>query len=82
MKYHTNHVIIKIGRISAPGTSSNKDRIPTQRNIKRQAAIPTISRRSPIIGKSKIAATYSLTSSITQIVRKINSFSEKTKYLW
>ena len=81
IKYHINHVMIKMGRMSAPGTNSNKDMIPTQRNIAIQAIIPTMSRISPIIVTSKTATTYSLTSNNTHIMREINSSSVKTKYL-
>jgi hypothetical protein len=79
-KYHNNHVMMKIGRISAPGTSSNKDTIPIQRNITRQAIIPTTSSTSPTTGKSKTAATYSLMSSTIQSISENNSTSLKTKY--
>jgi len=79
-KYHNNHVMMKIGKISAPGTSSNKDTIPIQRNITKQAIIPTKSSTSPTTGKSKTAATYSLMSSTIQSVSENNSTSLKTKY--
>ena len=79
-KYHTSHVMMKIGRMSAPGTSSNKDTIPIQRNITRQAIIPTTSNMSPTTGKSKTAATYSLMSNTIQSMRENNSTSSKTKY--
>jgi len=81
IKYHINHVMIKMGRMSAPGTNSNKDMIPTQRNIARQAIIPTMSRISPTMVTSRTTTTYSLTSNNTHIMRKINSSSVKTKYL-
>ena len=73
--------MMKIGRMSAPGTSSNNDTIPTQRNITRQAIIPTMSRRSPTIGRSRIVTIYSLMSSTIQTMRKSNSSSVKMKYL-
>jgi hypothetical protein len=79
-KYHASHVMMKIGRMSAPGTSSNKDTIPIQRNITRQAIIPTTSSMSPTTGKSKTAATYSLMSSSIQSMSENNSTSLKTKY--
>lgn len=72
--------MMKIGRMSAPGTSSNKDTIPTQRNITKQAIIPTTSRKSPTTGRSKIATIYSLTSNTMQITRKSNSYSVRIKY--
>jgi len=71
---------MKIGRMSAPGTSSNKDMIPTQRNMKRQAIIPTTSRISPTRGISKIATIYSLMSNIIQTIREIDSSSVKITY--
>jgi hypothetical protein len=79
-KYHTNHVMMKIGRMSAPGTSSNKDTSPIQRNITKQAIIPTTSNTSPTTGKSKTAATYSLMSNTKQSMSENNSTSLKTKY--
>jgi len=79
-KYHASHVMMKIGRMSAPGTSSNKDTIPIQRNITRQAIIPTTSNTSPTTGKSKTAATYSLMSNTKQSMSENNSTSLKTKY--
>ena len=79
-KYHTNHVMMKIGRMSAPGTSSNKDTIPIQRNITRQAIIPTTSSMSPTTGMIKTAATYSLMSNTIQSMSENNSTSLKTKY--
>ena len=79
-RYHTSHVMMKIGRMSAPGTSSNKDIIPIQRNITRQAIIPTTSSTSPTTGKSKTAATYSLMSNTIQSTSENNSTSLKTKY--
>jgi hypothetical protein len=79
-RYHTSHVMMKIGRMSAPGTSSNKDTIPIQRNITRQAIIPTTSNMSPTTGKSKTAATYSLMSNTIQSTSENNSTSLKTKY--
>jgi len=79
-RYHTSHVMMKIGRMSAPGTSSNKDTIPIQRNITRQAIIPTTSNMSPTTGMSKTAATYSLMSNTIQSMSENNSTSLKTKY--
>jgi hypothetical protein len=79
-KYHTSHVMMKIGRMSAPGTSSNKDTSPIQRNITKQAIIPTTSSTSPTTGKSKTAATYSLMSNTKQSMSENNSTSLKTKY--
>ena len=79
-KYHTNHVMIKIGNMSAPGTSSNKDRNPIQRNITRQAIIPTTSSISPTTGMVRTTATYSLMSKTTQSMRENNSTSLNTKY--
>ena len=70
----------KIGRISAPGTSSNKDTIPIQRNIKRQATIPATSSKSPIPGTAKTATIYSLTSRTRQRMSESNSTLLKTKY--
>ena len=72
--------MMKIGRMSAPGTSSNKDTTPTQRNMTRQAKIPTRSSKSPTTGMSKIATKYSLMSNVIQTMSEINSFSVKTKY--
>jgi len=79
-KYHVSHVMMKIGRMSAPGTSSNKDISPIHRNMARQAMSPTMSRMSPTTGRSRTATIYSLTSSIMQITRKSNSSPVKTKY--
>jgi len=79
-KYHTSHVMMKMGRMSAPGTSSNKDTIPIQRNNTRQAIIPTTSNMSPTTGMSKTAATYSLMSNTIQSMSENNSTSLKTKY--
>ena len=79
-RYHTSHVMMKIGRMSAPGTSSNKDTIPIQRNITRQAIIPTTSNMSPTTGMSRTAATYSLISNTIQSMSENNSISLKTKY--
>jgi len=79
-KYQASHVMMKIGRMSAPGTSSNRDTSPIQRNIARQAIIPTTSSMSPTTGKSKTAATYSLMSSTIQSMSENNSTSVKTKY--
>ena len=72
--------MMKIGKMSAPGTSSKKDTIPTQRNITRQAIIPTTSSISPTTGMSKMATTYSLMSNNIQTMSEINSFSVKMKY--
>ena len=79
-RYHANQVIMKIGRTSAPGTSSNKLIIPIQRKIKRQATIPTISSISPITGIIKLAAMYSLMSNSRHNMRENNSTPLKMKY--
>ena len=71
---------MKIGKMSAPGTNSNKDTIPTQRNMTRQARIPTISSKSPTAGNSKIATKYLLMSNVMHTMSEINSFSVITKY--
>jgi len=47
------HVIIKIGKISAPGTSSTNANNPTHPNIKKLTNIPAISRKSLNKGKNK-----------------------------
>ena len=72
--------MMKIGKMSAPGTSSKKVMTPIHRNIKRQATIPTISNISPIKGMIKTAAIYSLMSSTIQNMSENNSTSLKTKY--
>ena len=74
------HVKIKIGKISAPGTSSIIEIKPTQPNIKKLAKIPAKSRKSPNNGSNRIAAMYSLTSKSTQMLRNNSSISEKTMY--
>jgi len=79
-RYHANQVIMKIGRTSAPGTSSNKLITPIQRKIKRQATIPTISSISPITGIIKLAAMYSLISNSRHSMRENNSTPLKIKY--
>ena len=79
-RYHANQVIMKIGRTSAPGTSSNKLTTPIQRNIRRQATIPTISNISPITGIIKTAAMYSLISNSRHSMRENNSTPLKMKY--
>ncbi len=73
--------MMKMGKMSAHGTSSKREMIPTQRNMTRLAIIPTMSRKSPTLGKSRIATMYSLTSRTAQIIRKSNSSSAKMKYL-
>ena len=80
MRYQINQVMMKMGRISTPGISSNKDMIPIKRNMTKQATIPIMSSRSPTKGRSRTANTYSMTSSITQIARVSNSYSVNTKY--
>ncbi len=80
-RYQTNQVIIKIGKISNPGTSSSKDMNPIKRNMAKQVTNPTTSRKSPINGSNKTAAMYSLTSRITQIINERSSVSVKTTYL-
>lgn len=79
-KYHTNHVMMNIGRMSAPGTSSNRDTSPIQRKITRQAIIPATSNISPTTGMIKTAVIYSLMSNTTQSMSENNSTSLKTKY--
>ncbi len=72
--------MMKMGRMSTPGTSSNNDMIPIKRNIAKQAIIPVMSKKSPTMGRSRIANMYSLMSNIIQIARVSNSYSVKTKY--
>ena len=72
--------MMKIGRMSAPGTSSNKDINPIQRKITRQAIIPATSSISPTTGMIRTAAIYSLMSKTTQSMRENNSTSLNTKY--
>ncbi|MCW4053261.1 MAG: hypothetical protein NWE78_08670 [Candidatus Bathyarchaeota archaeon] len=79
-KYHRTHVIMKIGRTSAPGTNSNTDTIPIHRNIKRQATIPATSSTSPITGTANTATIYSLMSKTKQRMSASNSTLLKTKY--
>ena len=79
-KYHINHVMMKIGNTSAPGTSSTKENNPIQRKIKMQNSIPTTSNKSPANGIIKTAAAYSITSNIMQNTSEMNSISVKTKY--
>ena len=81
VKYHMIHVIIKIGKMSAPGTSSINVTNPTHPNIRTLANIPAISRMSPNKGNNRIASIYSLTSRIMQTLRNNNSISVKIKYL-
>ncbi len=79
-RYQISQVMMKVGRMSKPGTSSNNDTIPIKRNIAKQATIPIMSRKSPTMGRSRIANMYSLMSSIMQTTRVSNSYSVKTKY--
>jgi len=79
-RYQINHVKMKMGRMSAPGTSSNRDTTPTQRNMTKQATIPTMSRKSPTTGRSKSVTIYSLMSNTMQTTRENNSFWVRTKY--
>lgn len=72
---------MKIGKISAPGTSSSIATNPIHLNIKKLANIPAKSRISPNTGNSKRATIYSLISNIMQTLRNNNSISVKTKYL-
>ena len=73
-------VMIKIGKISAPGNNSVKDTNPIQLNMKTQTNIPTISNTSPISGNVNTAAPYSIKSRNTQITSEKSSISVKTKY--
>ena len=79
-KYHINHVIIKIGRTSAPGTNSTNDAIPIQRKMAMQIKIPTISNISPTTGIVNTTAAYSMISNITHNTSEKSSISVKTKY--
>ena len=71
---------MKTGNISAPGNSSRKDNKPNQRKRKIQNSIPTMSNKSPANGIIRIAAAYSITSSIMHRARETISISVKTKY--
>ncbi len=73
--------MMKIGKISAPGISSINETTPVQRNITKHAKIPAISRKSPTVGRSRIAKMYSLTSNAMQTIRKSSSSSANKKYL-
>ena len=78
--YHTSHVIMKIGRMSAPGSNSAKDTKSIQRNMNIQPKIPIMSNTSPVRGNVSTPAAYSVTSNITQKIRERSSISVKTKY--
>jgi len=71
---------MKIGRMSAPGTNSSKDMIPTNLNMSKQAMVPKMSNKSPTTGRSKIVATYSLMSNNMQTISESNSPSVNKKY--
>ncbi len=79
-KYHTNHVIIKIGNTSAPGANSKNDNNPIERKTTMQNKIPTTSNKSPAKGNVRIAAAYSIKSNIIQNPSETISISVKTKY--
>jgi hypothetical protein len=72
--------MMKMGRISTPGTSSNRDTIPIRRNMAKQAIIPIMSRKSPYNGSKRTPNMYSLMSNIIQTIRVSSSYSVKTKY--
>lgn len=72
---------MKVGRISTPGTNSNKEISPIHRNIIKEATIPTKSKISPVTGIINSATIYSLMSNTKQTIKERSSFSVKTKYL-
>jgi len=79
--YHKIHVIMKIGKISAPGISSIIEKTPIHLNIKILPKIPAKSRKSPNKGNKRIATIYSLISKRMQMLRNSNSISVKITYL-